>query len=199
MVSQKNKLHDLLKEVRACEICAPDLPLGPRPTVVAKSSAKIMIIGQAPGTKVHETGIPWNDPSGDRLRNWLSVTREIFYDGSKIAIMPMGFCYPGRLERGGDNPPRPECAPAWHEKILAGLPDIELTLLVGMYAQKYYLAEQNKKTLTETVRHWQEFAPAMIPTPHPSWRTTAWLKKNLWFEAELLPVLQQKVRKLLEG
>ena len=199
MVSQKNKLHDLLKEVRACEICAPDLPLGPRPTVVAKSSAKIMIIGQAPGTKVHETGIPWNDPSGDRLRNWLSVTREIFYDGSKIAIMPMGFCYPGRLERGGDNPPRPECAPAWHEKILAGLPDIKLTLLVGMYAQKYYLAEQNKKTLTETVRHWQEFAPAMIPTPHPSWRTTAWLKKNLWFEAELLPVLQQKVRKLLEG
>ena len=199
MVSQKNKLHDLLKEVRACQICAPDLPLGPRPTVVAKSSAKIMIIGQAPGTKVHETGIPWNDPSGDRLRNWLSVTREIFYDGSKIAIMPMGFCYPGRLERGGDNPPRPECAPAWHEKILAGLPDIELTLLVGMYAQKYYLAEQNKKTLTETVRHWQEFAPAMIPTPHPSWRTTAWLKKNLWFEAELLPVLQQKVRKLLEG
>jgi len=199
MVSQKNKLHDLLKEVRACEICAPDLPLGPRPTVVAKSSAKIMIIGQAPGTKVHETGIPWSDPSGDRLRNWLRVTREIFYDGSKIAIMPMGFCYPGRLERGGDNPPRPECAPAWHEKILAGLPDIELTLLVGMSAQKYYLAEQNKKTLTETVRHWQEFAPAMIPTPHPSWRTTAWLKKNLWFEAELLPVLQQKVRKLLEG
>ena len=199
MVSQKNKLHDLLKEVRACQICAPDLPLGPRPTVVAKSSAKIMIIGQAPGTKVHETGIPWSDPSGDRLRNWLRVTREIFYDGSKIAIMPMGFCYPGRLERGGDNPPRPECAPAWHEKILAGLPDIELTLLVGMYAQKYYLAEQNKKTLTETVRHWQEFAPAMIPTPHPSWRTTAWLKKNLWFEAELLPVLQQKVRKLLEG
>ncbi|MDP7602122.1 MAG: uracil-DNA glycosylase family protein [Rhodospirillales bacterium] len=199
MALQKNNLHDLLKEVRACEFCAPDLPLGPRPTVVAKSSAKIMIIGQAPGTKVHETGIPWNDPSGDRLRNWLSVTREIFYDGSKIAIMPMGFCYPGRLERGGDNPPRPECAPAWHEKILAGLPDIELTLLVGMYAQKYYLAEQNKKTLTETVRHWQEFAPAMIPTPHPSWRTTAWLKKNLWFEAELLPVLQQKVRKLLEG
>ncbi|MDP7100170.1 MAG: uracil-DNA glycosylase family protein [Rhodospirillales bacterium] len=192
-------MHDLLKEVRACEICAPDLPLGPRPTVVAKSSAKIMIIGQAPGTKVHETGIPWSDPSGDRLRNWLRVTREMFYDGSKIAIMPMGFCYPGRLERGGDNPPRPECAPAWHEKILAGLPDIELTLLVGMYAQKYYLAEQNKKTLTETVRHWQEFAPAMIPTPHPSWRTTAWLKKNLWFEAELLPVLQQKVRKLLEG
>ena len=199
MVSQKNKLHDLLKEVRACEICAPDLPLGPRPTVAAKSSAKIMIIGQAPGTKVHETGIPWNDPSGDRLRNWLCLTRETFYDGSKIAIMPMGFCYPGRLERGGDNPPRPECAPAWHEKILAGLPNIELTLLVGMYAQKYYLAEQNKKTLTETVRHWQDFVPAMIPTPHPSWRTTAWLKKNLWFEAELLPVLQQKVRKLLEG
>ncbi len=158
-----------------------------------------MIIGQAPGTKVHETGIPWNDPSGDRLRDWLGVTREVFYDDSRIAIMPMGFCYPGRLERGGDKPPRPECAPAWHESILSGLPNIELTLLVGMYAQKYYLAERNKKTLTETVRHWQEFGPATIPTPHPSWRTTAWLKKNMWFEAELLPVLRQNVRKLLDG
>tara|TARA_B100000315_G_scaffold245448_1_gene271349 strand:+ start:4192 stop:4791 length:600 start_codon:yes stop_codon:yes gene_type:complete len=199
MVSQKNKLHEVLKEIRACEICADDLPLGPRPTMAAKSSAKIMIIGQAPGTKVHETGIPWNDPSGDRLRDWLGVTREIFYDDRRIAIMPMGFCYPGRLERGGDKPPRPECAPAWHEKILAELPDIKLTLLVGMYAQKYYLAERNIKTLTETVHHWREFDPSIVPTPHPSWRTTGWLKKNPWFEVELLPVLRQNVLKLLEG
>ena len=191
-------LGELLKEVRACDMCAENLPLGPRPTLAAKSPAKIMIIGQAPGTKVHETGIPWNDPSGDRLRAWLGITREIFYDDSRIAIMPMGFCYPGRLERGGDKPPRPECAPAWHEKILAGLPNIELTLLVGMYAQKYYLTEQKQRTLTETVHHWQKYGPAIIPTPHPSWRTTAWLKKNPWFEAELLPVLRQKVRSLLE-
>jgi len=192
-------LSKILTEVRACDICAHDLPLGPRPTVAAKSSAKIMIIGQAPGTKVHETGIPWNDPSGDRLRDWLGVSREVFYDDRRIAIMPMGFCYPGRLERGGDKPPRPECAPAWHAKILAALPNIELTLLVGMYAQKYYLAAENKKTLTETVRHWQQFGPAIMPTPHPSWRTTAWLKKNPWFESELLPVLQQNIRNLLDG
>ncbi|MFP6711917.1 MAG: uracil-DNA glycosylase family protein [Rhodospirillales bacterium] len=190
-------LNKILAEVRACDICAHDLPLGPRPTLSAKTSAKIMIIGQAPGTKVHETGIPWNDPSGDRLRDWMKVDKEVFYDAGKIAFMPMGFCYPGRLEKGGDKPPRPECAPAWHEVILKALPNIELTLLVGMYAQKYYFAENNKKTLTETVRHWQEFGPGIIPTPHPSWRTTGWLKKNAWFEKNLLPILRKKIRSLL--
>jgi uracil-DNA glycosylase len=186
-----------LKEVRSCEICAGPLPLGPRPVVSAHRSAKIIIIGQAPGTKVHETGIPWDDPSGDRLRDWLQVDKDIFYDEKKIAIMPMGFCYPGKIEKGGDKPPRPECAPAWHKKLLGGLPEIELTLLVGMYAQKYYLAERNKKTLTETVRQWQEYGPDIIPTPHPSWRTTGWLKKNPFFEAELLPALRSKVAALL--
>jgi len=190
-------LTKTLKDVQACEICADSLPLGPRPVVRAHRSAKILIIGQAPGTKVHETGIPWNDPSGDRLRDWLQVGKDIFYDEKKIAIMPMGFCYPGKIERGGDKPPRPECAPAWHEKLLGGLPAVELTLLVGMYAQKYYLAERNKKTLTETVYHWQDYGPAVMPTPHPSWRTTGWLKKNLWFEAELLPTLRSKVGTLL--
>jgi uracil-DNA glycosylase len=190
-------LTKTLKEVRACEICAGSLPLGPRPVVSAHRSAKIIIIGQAPGTKVHETGIPWDDPSGDRLRDWLQVDKNIFYDEKKIAIMPMGFCYPGKVEKGGDKPPRPECAPAWHAKLLGGLPEIELTLLVGMYAQKYYLAERNKQTLTETVRQWQEYGSAIIPTPHPSWRTTGWLKKNLFFEAELLPTLRSKVAALL--
>jgi uracil-DNA glycosylase len=190
-------LTKTLKDVRACEICAGSLPLGPRPVLSAHRTAKIIIIGQAPGTKVHETGIPWDDPSGDRLRDWLQVDKEVFYDEKKIAIMPMGFCYPGKIEKGGDKPPRPECAPAWHDKLLSGLPEIELTLLVGMYAQKYYLAERNKKTLTETVRQWQDYWPDIIPTPHPSWRTTGWLKKNLFFEAELLPTLRSKVAALL--
>ncbi len=192
-----DSLQKTLKEIRACDICAASLPLGPRPVLSAQASAKILIIGQAPGTKVHKTGVPWNDPSGDRLRDWMEVDKEIFYDDAKIAIMPMGFCYPGRVEKGGDKPPRPECAPAWHDKLLADLPNIELTLLVGMYAQKYYLAGRQKKTLTETVRHWQDFGPDTIPTPHPSWRTTGWLKKNLWFEAGLLPVLRARVEKLL--
>ncbi|MGY9000727.1 MAG: uracil-DNA glycosylase family protein [Rhodospirillales bacterium] len=157
--------------------------------VFAQSSACILIIGQAPGTKVHESGIPWDDPSGDRLRDWMQVSKDIFYDDSKIGIMPM--------EKGGDKPPRPECAPAWHDKILAGLPHIELTLLTGMYAQKYYLADRNKKTLTETVRNWRDYGPAIIPTPHPSWRTTGWLKRNIWFEAELLPKMRAKVKALL--
>ncbi len=189
-------LDKLLREVRACDHCT-DLPLGPRPTVRARPSARILIIGQAPGTKVHETGIPWNDPSGDRLRDWMSVDRETFYDDSRIAIMPMGFCYPGRLARGGDKPPRPECAPAWHERIAAKLPHIELTLLVGMYAQQYYLADRRAKTLTETVRRWREYLPDFLPTPHPSWRTTAWLKKNPWFEDEVLLELRQGVARLL--
>lgn len=156
-----------------------------------------MIIGQAPGTKVHETGIPWDDPSGDRLRDWLGIGPDIFYDDGKIAIIPMGFCYPGRLEKGGDKPPRPECAPAWHEKLLTLLPNIELTLLVGMYAQKHYLAEKRARTLTETVRNWRDYSPHYLPTPHPSWRTTGWLRKNPWFEAETLPELRKRTDRLL--
>ena len=190
-------LGDLLREVAACRICEADLPLGPRPIVRAEASAKVLIIGQAPGTKVHESGIPWNDASGDRLRDWLQIDRDVFYDPGRVAIMPMGFCYPGRLPKGGDAPPRPECAPHWHERVLAGLPHVALTLLVGMYAQAYYLGPRRKKTLSETVAAWQEYLLEILPTPHPSWRTTGWQKRNPWFEKDVLPVLRARVQALV--
>jgi len=192
-----DNLQVLLEEIRQCRICEADLPLGPRPVLRARPTARLLIIGQAPGTRVHETGIPWNDRSGDRLRDWLDLDRATFYDESRIAIMPMGFCYPGRDSRGGDSPPRPECAPAWHERVLAALPGIELTLLVGAYAQRRYLGKRRGKTLGETVRSWQDYLPEFIPTPHPSWRTNHWQKKNPWFEADLLPELRRRVRSLL--
>ncbi len=190
-------LTALLAEVAACQICAADLPLGPRPVVRMGAGAKILIIGQAPGTKVHASGVPWDDPSGDRLRDWLQTDKEIFYDENRIAIMPMGFCYPGRVERGGDKPPRPECAPAWHGRLLDVLADVQLTLLVGTYAQAHYLPDRRHKTMTETVRHWKDYLPEFIPTPHPSWRTTHWQKKNPWFEAQVLPDLRRRVVSLL--
>lgn len=191
-------LDALLSDVRACRICADTLPLGPRPVVRMASGARILIIGQAPGTKVHETGLPWNDASGDRLRDWLDLSVDDFYDPAKLAIMPMGFCYPGRFERGGDLPPRPECAPAWHERLLAHLPDIELTLLIGQYAQERYLGARRAKTMTETVHRFADFLPDnLLPMPHPSWRNIAWMKKNPWFEAGLLPVLRDRVHALL--
>lgn len=190
-------MDDLLAEIRKCNLCA-DLPLGPRPVIRAQKSAKILIIGQAPGTKVHETGIPWNDPSGDRLRDWLKLDKDRFYDDSQIAIMPMGLCYPGRQDKGGDKPPRPECAPAWHDKVLTHLDQLELTLLVGSYAQNYYLKTTKKRTMTETVRHWPQYLPhGFLPLPHPSWRVTNLIKKNPWFEAELLPHLRETVQQIL--
>ena len=191
------RLDDLLAEVRACTLCAELLPLGPRPTLRAKRSARLLIVGQAPGTKVHETGIPWNDPSGNRLREWLAIGRDQFYDDAKVAIMPIGFCYPGRLPQGGDAPPRPECAPFWHARLRTLMPNIELTLLVGSYAQAYYLGDRRGRTMTETVADWRSFLPDVLPTPHPSWRTTAWQKKNSWFDEDLLPVLRKRVRALL--
>ena len=190
-------LKALLTEARACDVCAEHLPLGPRPILRAQKKARLLIIGQAPGTKVHASGIPWNDPSGDRLRDWLAVSEGEFYDESKVAIMPMGFCYPGRLARGGDAPPRPECAPLWHDRVRAHLPNIGLTLLVGSYAQAYYLADRRSATMGETVKNWRAFTPDLFPTPHPSWRTMAWQKKNDWFEVELLPELRARVRELL--
>ncbi len=190
-------LAALLTEVRACRLCAAELPLGPRPVLRAKASARMVIVGQAPGTKVHASGIPWNDPSGDRLRGWLAIGRDCFYDASRIAIVPMGFCYPGRLERGGDKPPRPECAPTWHEAILKHLPKAECIILAGQYAQAYYLGERRKRTLTDTVAAWREYAPAYFPLPHPSWRTRAWQTRNPWFDRELLPVLRERVQQLL--
>lgn len=187
----------LLAEVRACRICEAHLPLGPRPVLRAAPSARLMIVGQAPGTKVHETGVPWNDPSGDRLREWLEIDRNTFYDETRIAIVPSGFCYPGRLPKGGDAPPRPECAPQWHPPLLAALPAVELTLLVGIYAQAYYLAERRARTMTETVKQFRDYLPTYLPTPHPSWRTTGWQKRNPWFEAEVLPELRTRVHALL--
>ena len=187
----------LLGEVRACRLCAEHLPLGPRPVVRAAPGARLMIVGQAPGTRVHETGIPWNDRSGERLRDWLAVEPDVFYDERRIAIVPMGFCYPGVDARGGDKPPRPECAPTWHEPLMEQLPQIELTLLVGLYAQRRYLGKARKASLTETVRAWRDYGPDHLPLPHPSWRNTGWLKKNPWFETELLPVLRARVAALL--
>jgi uracil-DNA glycosylase len=190
-------LETLLSEIRACRHCQAHLPLGPRPVVVANPAARLLIIGQAPGTKVHETGIPWNDRSGDTLRGWLDIDRALFYDPENIAIMPMGFCYPGVLPKGGDAPPRPECAPLWHDRLRAALPNIQLTLLAGMYAQAEYLGKTRKKTLTATVAAWRDYGPEVTPLPHPSWRSGNLLRRNPWFEAELLPDLRARVKGLI--
>ncbi len=190
-------LAEIVAAARACRVCAEHLPLGPRPVLRAAPGARLLIVGQAPGTRVHETGIPWNDRSGERLRDWLSIPAEVFYDETKVAIVPMGLCYPGVDAKGGDRPPRPECAPLWHRPLRAALPDVELTLLVGMYAQAHYLGRRRQKTLTETVRHWRDVLPEFLPLPHPSWRNTAWLKKNPWFEKDLLPELRRRVNRLV--
>ena len=191
-------LDTLIAEARACTLCADRLALGPRPVLRARATARLLIVGQAPGTRVHETGIPWNDPSGDRLRRWLDVDRDVFYDEGRIAIVPMGLCYPGRDPKGGDNPPRPECAPLWHPPLRALLPGVALTLLVGSYAQAHYLGVGKNRSMTETVRAWRDFHPDYLPMPHPSWRNTAWLRRNPWFEAELIPVLRKRVREMLK-
>jgi uracil-DNA glycosylase len=190
-------LSALLGEIRGCRVCAAHLPLGPRPILRARASARLLIVGQAPGTKVHESGIPWDDRSGERLRDWLQLDRAAFYDDSRVAIVPMGFCYPGVDAHGGDRPPRRECAPLWHARLLALLPRLELTLLVGSHAQHYYLTDRGARTMTETVRGWRDCAPRFIPLPHPSWRNTAWLRRNPWFETELLPELRRRARNLL--
>lgn len=188
----RGRFDALLKEVRGCSFCAAHLPLGPRPVVRMQRSATLLIIGQAPGTKVHETGLPWNDRSGDVLRGWLDIQREDFYDETRIAIMPMGFCYPGVDPKGGDNPPRPECAPRWHERLLAHLPNIRLTLLVGQYAQKQYLGSCRGSTMTETVQRFRDYLPdGYFPLPHPSWRNLGWQKKQPWFAKETLPALRK--------
>lgn len=189
-------LKTLLEQVRACTVCAPHLPHGPRPILRVAATARLLVVGQAPGRKVHDTGIPWNDPSGDRLRSWLGMDRDTFYDESRIAIIPTGLCFPGTGKQG-DLPPRPECAPLWHPPLRAALKDIRLTLLIGQYAQAYYLGSRCKKNLTETVAGWKEYLPDYIPLPHPSPRNQMWLKRNPWFERDLLPVLKQKVSEAL--
>jgi uracil-DNA glycosylase len=189
------RLEALLREVRACQVCSAALPFAPKPILRASASARLLIVGQAPGTRVHATGIPWNDPSGERLRQWLAMDREQFYDERCVAIIPMGFCYPGKGP-SGDLPPRPECARQWRERLLACLPDIELTLLVGRYAQQYHVPEAGK-SVTQTVQQWRQLLPQYFPTPHPSPRNLAWLKRNPWFEAQAVPALRRRVRTLL--
>ena len=182
---------------RACTVCSGQLPLGPRPILRVSRTASLLIIGQAPGTKVHATGIPWNDPSGDRLRLWLGLDRAAFYDEARIAILPMGLCYPGRAASGGDAPPRPECAPLWHPRLLALMPEIRLTLLVGTYAQAGSLG---KGAMTDRVRAFRDHLLARrFPLPHPSWRTVSWEKRNPWFTEEVLPALRTQVALALAG
>lgn len=189
-------LPRLLNDIHACTHCARDLPFTPRPVLQAHTLARLRIVGQAPGKKVHETGIPWDDKSGERLRQWLGITSEIFYNAQKIAIIPMGFCYPGKA-KSGDQPPRPECASRWHTQLNAYLPDIRLTLLIGQYAQAYYLGNLRKTTLTDTVKAWEEYLPlGYLPLVHPSPRNHIWLKKNPWFEKELVPEIQKKIQAL---
>ncbi len=185
----------LLKEVRACELCAKCLPLGPRPVLQCHPSAQILIIGQAPSRKVHESGVPFQDVSGDRLRSWLGISTEDFYDAHKVAIVPMGFCYPG-TGATGDLPPRPECAAAWHQKILGHLQNIQLTLIIGQYAQAYYFRHE-KMSVTEAVQSWRDRWPAFVALPHPSPRNNRWIRRNPWFEADLLPMLRARISEIL--
>ena len=185
-------MENLIKEIESCTVCSSFFLHKPRPVVSISSSARLLIIGQAPGRKVQESGIPWDDDSGRNLRSWLGISDEVFYDASKVALVPMGFCYPGH-GKSGDLPPRPECAPLWHERVLEACKSIQLTLLVGQYAQGYYLKEMNKRTLTENVRAYQSFLPTYLPLPHPSPRNRIWMKKNAWFEKDLLPELKRHV------
>ena len=187
----------MLAEVRNCRLCAAELPHEPRPVLRAARSARVLIVGQAPGRKVHETGIPWNDPSGDRLRAWLDIDRDFFYDEKRIAIIPAGFCYPGKGP-GGDLPPRTVCAPTWHPLLHAHLPHVGLKILVGAYAQAYYLGDRRKATLTETVAAWREYLPEYFPLPHPSPRNRNWFRRNPWFDAEIVPQLRRRFQAALK-
>ncbi|QLQ30574.1 MAG: uracil-DNA glycosylase family protein [Candidatus Thiothrix singaporensis] len=186
----------LLQAVKSCRLCEPYLPLGANPVLIARPTARLLIVGQAPGRRVHATGLPFNDPSGDRLRNWLGIGRETFYHSPRIAIVPMGFCYPG-TGKGGDLPPRPECAAAWRRQLLEQMPEVGLTLLFGQYAQAWHLGGRQKKSLTETVRAWREYWPQCLPLPHPSPRNIRWFKQNPWVEEEIIPVLREQVSKVL--
>jgi uracil-DNA glycosylase family 4 len=196
MGSEMSKLISLLNEVKGCTICAHALPLGPRPVLQVHAKAKILIAGQAPGRKVHDSGVPFDDASGKRLREWLGITPEVFYDPEQVAILPMGFCFPG-TGKSGDLAPRSECAPAWREQILSHLTQLELTIVLGAYAQKYHFDEY--ASVTELVKSWETYWPNRVPLPHPSPRNNIWLRKNPWFETELLPVLRQRVSESLKS
>jgi uracil-DNA glycosylase len=187
-----NEFDSLLAEIRACRVCAASLPLGPRPVVRGRPSARLLIVSQAPGARVHETGLSFDDASGDRLRSWLGLDRDAFYDETRVAIIGVGFCYPGRAGNGGDRPPRPECAPLWHWRLRRQLSAIELTLLVGSHAIGLYYPSA-KASMTAAVARWRDFLPAFFPLPHPSWRSALWLRANPWFETEILPELRARV------
>lgn len=204
-------LEDLESRIAACRICRDtphglQLPHEPRPVLQVSKTARVCICGQAPGTRVHKSGRPFTDPSGDRLRQWMDVAEDVFYDPSRLAIVPMGFCFPGLDAKGGDLPPRRECWEAWHDQLFAALPQVELILVIGQYAQAYHLGKARRKSLTETVADWQGYwnaprepgVPAILPLPHPSWRNTGWLKKNPWFETDLLPVMRMEIARLTE-
>lgn len=191
-MSQRN----LLVQVSNCVICEADLPLGARPVIQFNPSARILIAGQAPGLKVHQTGVPFDDASGQRLRQWLGLNKDEFYDATKIAILPMGFCYPGK-GKSGDLPPRKECAPAWRAQLLAALPNIKLTIVLGKYAQAYHLPQTKHLTLTELVKSWREYWPTILPLPHPSPRNNIWLANNPWFERDVVPELAEAVQSIL--
>ncbi|MGF6442136.1 uracil-DNA glycosylase family protein [Paraburkholderia youngii] len=191
-------LDTLLHDIRACTLCAPMLPHAPRPVLAASASARILVIGQAPGARVHASGVPWSDASGARLRTWLGVDDTTFYDASRFAIVPMGFCFPGR-GASGDLPPRPECASRWHGQLLARMRSVKLTLLIGQYAQRFGLGDAFGPTSTDTLVRWAEFGPHVMPLPHPSPRNVAWFKRNPWFESEVLPTLRAHVATVLAG
>jgi len=187
----------LIEEIRSCTVCESELAAGPRPTVQFSDRSRLVIVGQAPGSRVHASGIPWDDKSGDRLREWTGLSRAEFYDPDKVALVPMGFCYPGR-GRSGDLPPRRECAPLWHARVFGLLSDVRLTLLVGGYAQAHYhRARRARRSLTETVRDFRTCGDGLFPLPHPSWRSTIWMRRNPWFESDVLPALRATVRAAL--
>lgn len=201
-MATRDPLDHILDDIRHCRLCADGLPLGPRPVLRASRTARIFICAQAPGTRVHETGVPFNDASGDRLRDWMGIDRDTFYDQSRIAIIPMGFCYPGRARAGGgDLPPRPECRATWHDRLFDVMPRPALKLVIGRYAQDYHLKDHPQakagQTLTEIVRNWRAFGPGVIPLPHPSPRNLNWLRRNPWFEADVIPTLRDTVRRII--
>ena len=185
-------LDTLLARIDRCRLCASSMPHTPRPVLRAHADARLLVVGQAPGRKVHESGVPWDDASGRRLREWMGIDSDTFYDASRVAIVPMGFCYPGKAG-SGDAPPRPECRATWHPQLLPLLPNVELTLLIGQYAQAHFLGRRRKGSLTATMRAWREYLPTHLPLPHPSPRNVAWFKANPWFEGEVLPTLRERV------
>lgn len=191
-------MKKLLSEIRDCAVCEKFLPNAPRPIIQASSKSKILIIGQAPGQKVQDSGIPWDDKSGDELRRWLNVTKEQFYDSSLFGLMPMGFCYPGK-GTSGDLPPRPECAPLWHGKVLTRLKNVKLTILIGQYSQKFYLGKDFNPSITENIKNFEDFLPKYLPLVHPSPRNRIWQKKNPWFEKKIIPTLQNVVKEIMEA